>query len=183
MKKECIWTYVTHKYIFSLKKKEKKKKEKKGDNIALRVNNAVLHNSSYLAASAPVRVHPRDLLIAGLASLISIASRNFRWDSPGAAEQFQRANELSSSPNACKRSLDKIKMLLADNSFPVYGIEDALHRCEGLEKGRHRKKDSEKVTLKLPFLSDKLNQRLRSIVRQSKLPLRMVHERGRSLKD
>ena len=70
-------------------------------------------------------------------------------------------------------------MLLADNSFPEYAIEDALHRCEGLEKGRHRKKDSEKVTLKLPFLSDKLNQRLRSIVRQSKLPLRIVHERGR----
>ena len=87
-----------------------------------------------------------------------------------ATEQFRRANELSSSPNACKRSLDEIKMLLADNSVPEYAIEDALHRCEGLEKGRHRKKDSEKVTLKLPFLSDKLNQRLRSIVRQSKLP-------------
>ena len=71
--------------FFSLKKKEEeKKKEKKGDNIALRVNNAVLHNSPYLAASAPIRVHPRDLLIAGLASLISIAYRNFRWDSPGA---------------------------------------------------------------------------------------------------
>ena len=54
-----------------------------------------------------------------------------------ATEQFRRANELSSSPNACKRSLDKVKLLLADNSFPEYAIEDALHRCEGLEKGRH----------------------------------------------
>ena len=74
----------THIFLSLKKKEEKKKKEKKGDNIALRVNNAALHNSSYLAASAPVSVHPRDLLTAGLASLISIASCNFRWDSPGA---------------------------------------------------------------------------------------------------
>ena len=85
----------THIFLSLKKKEEKKKKEKKGDNIAPRINNAVLHNSSYLAASALVRVHPRDLLTAGLASLISFASRNFRWDSPGATTSILALKTLA----------------------------------------------------------------------------------------
>ena len=44
--------HIFHKVV------RKRKRKKKGDNVSLGVDNAALYNSSYLAASATVRVHP-----------------------------------------------------------------------------------------------------------------------------
>lgn len=97
-----------------------------------------------------------------------------------ATQQFRRAEALSSSADAYQRSSDKIRQVLSENSFPTRAIEEAFSRCTTSTK---KKQTKEKVTLKLPFLSDKLHKIVRLIVRQSNMPLRVVHERGRSLKD
>ena len=88
---------------------------------------------------------------------------------------------MSSNRDARERSHEKIRKLLRGNNFPEKENLEAEQRS--LESvGEKKEKKNHKATLRLPFCSDELDKKIRSLVRHSRLPFRVSYQHATSIK-
>ena len=102
-----------------------------------------------------------------------------------AVQQFHRAASLSSTEDTKVSGYRKIVSKLKENDYPVAAIKRAMATAEDKLKGPSRKKPREKKVeqiLRLPFCTDQLRVIVNRIVRRSKLPIKVVHVNGASIK-
>ena len=97
-----------------------------------------------------------------------------------ATSQFRRAIARSSTEEGQERSCRKIAHLLRCNEFPPEAIAKAARAAN-----RPAKKKAERTqqSLYLPFRSDSLKKQVDSIIKKSRLPLRVVYRNGPTVKN
>ena len=103
-----------------------------------------------------------------------------------AVEQFRRASRNASTEQGRQRGMVKIEGLLRDNGYPTEVIESARRRITVWREKRTPRpgpKQQRSSILKLPFVDDRLASAVRRTVRSFTKDVRVIFQRGRSLKD
>ena len=106
-----------------------------------------------------------------------------------AINQFRRAAQNSSTPEAAARSQSKIHALLKGNDYPQSVIAEAMHmaslslKAQGTRDRKIKKKRKEGgAIVKLPFVNDQLSRDLSRVVRRYRKDVRIVFSSSGSLK-
>ena len=101
--------------------------------------------------------------------------------------QLLRAKRLGSSPAAQNRGMDKIEALFRANEYPKKMIQKTKFRVktkprEELKHVQKGAKSTQDITyLSLPFIDDSIAGKIESIVKKSKLPIRIAWQSGQTL--
>ena len=80
--------------------------------------------------------------------------------------QIQRAIRLSSSQDACQRSIERIKELFSNNGYNTKTINNAIDSCKNQGNRRNAAKTS-RTRMILPFIDDKLAGTVQAVIRGS----------------
>ena len=104
--------------------------------------------------------------------------------------QLLRAKRLGSSPSAQNRGMNKIEQLFISNDYPKKLINKTKFRVKTQSQSRstQTKKPSqtqptESTYISLPFVDDCLARKVESVVKTSKLPVRIAWQSGVTLAD
>ena len=102
--------------------------------------------------------------------------------------QLLRAKRLGSSRSAQDRGMNKIESLFRSNGYPA----KMIRKTKFLVKSRNHRKPSEtrkqsdpfsdSTFISLPFIDDHLSGKIESLVKNSKLPVRVAWQSGQTLR-
>ena len=94
---------------------------------------------------------------------------------------YDTARLISSNDNNIKYSTNLVDKLLLNNGYSQRVLDNIQKKTR---KPKSRKQDNtDKVTLKLPYINDHVSRLVRQTVCQSGLPIRVVETPGRRLRD
>ena len=103
--------------------------------------------------------------------------------------QLLRAKRLGSSRSAQDRGMNKIESLFRSNGYPA----KMIRKTKFLVKSRNHRKPSEtrkqsdpfsdSTFISLPFIDDHLSGKIESLVKNSKLPVRVAWQSGQTLSE
>lgn len=100
-----------------------------------------------------------------------------------AVEQFRRACRNASTEQGRKRGMQKIEKLLSTNGYPSHVIAAARKQASRPKSRREQNQPEYTSILKLPFVNDRLARDVRKAVHSYSREVRVVFQRGPSLKD
>ena len=102
-----------------------------------------------------------------------------------AVELFRREKRNASTAEGQRRGVQKIESLLRANGSPDGVIQSAKQQgLDKTERSRSREARNRRETiLRLPFVNDRLAEKLRQTVRAYNRKVRLVFTFGKSLKD
>ena len=100
-----------------------------------------------------------------------------------ATEQFRRAKRNASTKQGRERGISKIENLLKQNGYPENAITRTKELSELSERRRNDRENKYDSILKVPFINDDLARDVRRAVRSYDKKIRVVFQRGLSLKD
>ena len=96
---------------------------------------------------------------------------------------YKTAIEVSSGPNELQHSLNIVDNLLNGNGYQNPRNFGNLSKDKKRRKTKNNKKSENLVSLVIPFTTTSTSNKIRSKIRQLKLPVRAVFTPGRTLKD
>ena len=94
--------------------------------------------------------------------------------------EFRRAEQCSTQSNRVAAN-QATKDKLSQNGYPKK-LMRTTHKA-GCRKKKSNQDKSTNLTLKIPFVSDKLNHQIKRILRKHSIPARLVSPRGQTIKD
>ena len=92
---------------------------------------------------------------------------------------YRTAVEVSSGPEELQHSLNIVDELARGNGYQPRGSGPTNRP----NRKRKKKKEGYRAPLKLPYISELVSQKIRSYIKQRKLPIRPIFTPGRTLKD
>ena len=95
--------------------------------------------------------------------------------------QLLRAKRLGSNQPAKERGMNKIEDLFRENGYPHNMIKRTRHRITSYNTSLTTRKADNNTHISLPFIDDTLSRRVQSIVKRSKLPVRLAWKSGKTL--
>lgn len=100
--------------------------------------------------------------------------------------QTKRAIRVSSSADAIRRSLRKIKCLFLENGYPKHVIDKTFQaniRPTRRDQNKERRDVGQVTYMRLPYVNETVCRRVKGVIRASKLNLRVAWLSGPTLKN